>query len=148
MFKIIPFEPCHLDAFEINHATKFETEHLKKMSHYWKQGGPCFTGVYKGKIIGCAGLMELWPGVAQAWAAFEKGFPMFSVHKIVKKALATLMKDCRYHRVQSNTQGNFDIGKKWLIGNGKSKGLGFDVETILREYGPDKSDFIQYVRLG
>jgi len=148
MIEIIPFEPCHLDAFEINCTSQAAIDNLKKISGYLKQSGPCFTGVYKGKIIGCAGLSELWPGVAQAWAAVEKGFPMFKVHKVVKQALTTLIESCKYHRVQANTPDDFEMGKKWLSGNGKSKGLGFDVEVTLRKFGPDKSDFIQYVRLG
>ena len=140
--KIIPFDPKHLEEMEINGQSSDVIKIFKSKAANFKYYGPCYTGIYKGKIVACAGFIEMWPGVATAWAVLVQSIPRFAVHRAVKKGLATLIESCNYYRVQASVPVDHKAGIRWL------EGLGFKQEAVMVKYGPNQEDFVQYVRLG
>ncbi len=139
--QIIPFDPNHLNDMDINWLSPMISTMFITQANLMAYVGPCFSGLHEGRIVGCAGLIQLWPGVAQAWVVLDKKYPKLAVYRAIKRALETLIKVCNYHRVQANTPIEFEAGHVML------KGLGFRPEAPMKEYGPDKSDVMQYVRL-
>jgi hypothetical protein len=103
--------------------------------------GPCFTGIEGERIVGAAGLILLWPGVAQAWAVFSRSFPGLSAHRAIVKGFAGLIDSCRLHRIQAQVLASFEAGHEWV------KRLGFEYEGPKKKYGPDRQDYVEYVRL-
>lgn len=139
--KIIPFDPKHLDGIEVNGQSADVIKIFKSKANELKYCGPCFSGVYKGEIVVCAGFVEMWPGVATAWAVMVQSIPRFAVHRAVKKGLATIMESCKYFRVQASVPVAHKAGNRWL------EGLGFKKEAVMSKYGPNQEDFVQYARI-
>ena len=139
--KIIPFDPKHLEEMEINWGNKCMAPIVIAASKLYAAAGPAFSGEDKGRIVGCAGLAELWPGVAHAWAIIDKNYPKLSVYRAIKSGMFVLAQVCKCHRIQTSTPAGFEAGHRML------RGLGFLPEGIMRSYGMDQSDYVQYAKV-
>lgn len=72
MTELIKFKKEHLDKFFTQPSNAYlkdwvaagHAENLEKLDS--------FSAVYKGEIILCGGLVEQWPGRAQAWTVFDE----------------------------------------------------------------------------
>jgi len=136
--EIIPFKKEH--AIEIK-VRKHEDD-LKRNQLYetWAEmnelQGPAFTGLYEGKIVGCAGIRVLWPGVGEAWAIFSPEIVNLKqeAYHYVLKFLSQIVDDWKLHRVQAQARTDFPLASKYL------EGLGFVFEGLMRKYYDDGSD--------
>ena len=93
-------------------------------------------------LLGCAGIMRLWPGLGYAWALLTpagRQRPLV-VTRLVRQGLAEAMQREKYHRVQADAIKKHKEACRWL------EVLGFTKEGIMRRYGADGEDFVRYVR--
>lgn len=131
--KIVPFEPSHLpavmpqcaqSAFR-NHADGLDVEALD-------HPGAAFTGFHEGIVLGCAGVMPMWPGVGQGWAVLSEQMlaQPVSLTRAVQRELDRISVEFGLRRVQATVLDGHDAGARWLAF------LGFELEGLLVNYGP------------
>lgn len=101
--------------------------------------GPGYALVAEEEVWGCAGVWELEPHRATAWALIHEdiGARFFRFHNSVVKFL----NECKYQRVELATQDGFGAAERW------AKMLGFKWEGCMAKYFPDGSMGNLYARI-
>lgn len=104
-----------------------------------KQAGPCYTAMVGLDVIGCAGVIEFWPGRSQAWALLSDTFPVYlrDVHRAVK----LFMKSYEVARLECVVDPRNDKALRW------AEHLGFSFESVMKRYTPNGDTQIMMVRL-
>lgn len=94
------------------------------------------------KIIGCAGVLPVRPGLAQAWAIFGD-IPRRCWPAVVGRIRVALERAhlAGARRIEAQVRRGFGPGCRL------ARLVGFEVEGILRAWGPDGSDFFMYSKL-
>lgn len=137
-----PFRPEDLVAFRSAAVFGAETEAaLIKRAAASLAAGPAWTLRRDGRVLGCGGVVLLWPGVGEAWSlsAAADGAALVMT-RAVAAGLAAAEADHGLHRVQASVRRDNGRGRRWLAV------LGFEEEGIMRAYGPDGADFVRVAR--
>ena len=103
--EFVPYQPWHYEYLTI---PTLQGQHMGKelvqmYAAAYAIRGDSFTVKEKGQIIACGGVVSLWPGVGEAWTILSdtiKASPFF-LHRKTFKVLLGLIRDRKYHRVQS-----------------------------------------------
>lgn len=103
---IIPFRPAH--AIELEHGPlKIETERPAQdlTQHYQlaADNGLSFSAIVNGWVIASAGLMPLWPGVAEAWLLASNRIDQhaIAIGRAVRTRFRQMIDAEQLHRVQA-----------------------------------------------
>lgn len=100
------------------------------------------TFLHAGRILFCAGHIELWPGVAQVWmfpSVYVPEQPM-DFCKTLKYYIDQIIHDHDYHRVET-TSPEDDFHTRWM------EWLGFEKEGVMRQYSNTRTDYGMYARV-
>ena len=100
--------------------------------------GPCWSAVHDGQVLGCAGLVLHWRGLAGTWCMIGADFPTRGwpwLHKQVRRRLAQAARDLGVRRIEAEALTGWDPGARWL------HLLGFRPEGIMPAYGHDGADY-------
>lgn len=102
--------------------------------------GPAYTGVLNDRVLVCAGVSILWPGVGEAWLLTHPdiGEHKFWFYRRLRKMFNLIVKVHQLHRVQSDVDCTFKESCDMM------RHLGFEVESIMTSYGPNREDFVRY----
>lgn len=104
--------------------------------------GPAFTGIIDNRIIGCAGLVELTPYRAVAWALLDKTSRPIQFLKI-HNAVRAFLDEQTYKRIDAQVALSNEAGHRW------ARALGFKVEMFARAWaGAVGETLTEYVRWG
>jgi len=103
--------------------------------------GPAFAGFRDGVLVGVAGVALLSPGVGEGWAILTPAGRIPMVHRVVVRMLHEIIITHRIHRFQARVLRDFYAGRVW------AHRLGMRREATTRWVGPNREDFVQYVRL-
>lgn len=142
--KIVPFQTEHLDELT-NFGNQEEIIRpfvgLLQEAHYEKLG-PAFSASVDGRIIGCAGLVEMTQYRAYTWAIMAK--QDFAQRFIgIHRAVLRFLDEQTYKRMDAQVAINDADGHRWM------KLLGFQREVFCRAWAmPDGSAVSEYVRWG
>lgn len=95
-----------------------------------------------GRIVAVAGYVPLWTGVIDVFVIPAQTPPLqvLAYIRVVKTWLSNLKRDLRLHRIQTVSKADASTDK-WM------RVLGFDLESTLYSYGPDKLDYRMWTRL-
>lgn len=146
MIKLIPFKAEHIEQMNLRDYEKDSMANYGDAFKNFKQmekPGLSFTLIHKEKIIGCAGVAMIWKGVGEGWMMVSPliyKYPI-TVYKLTKKHLEEIIIKHNMHRIQIICHEFFSAAHRW------AKHLGFERESLLKQYGVDKSNFIRYVRI-
>lgn len=139
-FRVEPFRAAHLDAFALQPVQAglrpfLEEGHMLELA----ERSFAFTGFQDGAPVGCAGLVEMWPGRDAAWSLLSDCGPraFLNVHRTVQRFL-----DARATR---RTEMSVDVGH--TEGQRWAELLGFQKEGYMRSYTPDGRDAFLYARV-
>lgn len=106
--------------------------------------GMAWTAIDGDKILGCAGFAPQWEGRVIAWAVFGRGIPKIAWARILRK-IRKEMHDCLAahgrHRLEITVPYGFGAGCRL------AHLLGFKVEGLMKEYGPDGGDHFLYAQV-
>jgi hypothetical protein len=136
--QVIPFESWHIQQIIPQDAQRVPSEHEAALleSSY----GLAWTG-FSDRPIACAGVVELWPGRAYAWALLDKsaGKHFIAITRAIRDKLNALP----YRRIEMAVDEHFEQGHRW------AKMLGFNRETTtpMRAYNPDGGNCHLYARI-
>lgn len=137
---VVPFKAWHFGAITraspVSDGSKVGW--LSPTQLEYMERGNSRTGFVDGEAIGCAGLVEQWPGRYVAWTylRLDAGKHMRWVTREVCKGL-----NSQIGRLEMTVRADFPQGQRW------AEMLGFHVEApLLKEYGPEGEDHVGYVR--
>ena len=134
MVRIEPFRPEHLLALRLQ-ATQATAQALMTLSH-GQQIAAC-TGLAQSAMLGdepiaSAGVIELWPGRAYAWAYI--GEQAARHWKTVHRAVNAALDASRWRRVEMAVDVRDPGAKRWAAH------LGFKFEGVARKWTTDGRD--------
>jgi RimJ/RimL family protein N-acetyltransferase len=131
--RVIRFTPEALQAY--GHVD------LERIWRAYETSGPAWTMWVGDEVVGCAGLIVMWPGVAQAWLLPSVRLAQYprSVVTALVDNLKQAITDLHLRRVECNVDKNFKLGRRLV------EWLGFDEEVVKQRAGPNDEDLVQYV---
>jgi hypothetical protein len=130
---IIPFKPAHLSRVAPQRAQEGVAGAIDRATaDSLALSELAFSAAEAGRIVGCAGIVPLWPGVGQAWAVLSDAALSHPVilTRAVQRELAHIETKLALRRVQATVAEDHVEGRRWLAW------LGFEVEGLMRNYGP------------
>ena len=143
---IVPFENKHaeqiLDQGLNSDLLELKPEH-RKYAYFLKEVGMSFTGLVNNKPIAAGGVFHLWDGVAEGWVLATKDiykYPVFCA-KHIKQRTEIILQANKIKRLQTSVKANCDMALRF------AKWLGLKEEGLMKNYGPDGSDFIRFARI-
>lgn len=95
----------------------------------------CVMKDREGRVLGCGGVVQIFDGTAEAWAAFSEellAHHKLSLTKIAKQMLAGWQERGHFRRITAMTPQS-DTHCAWL------QVLGFQVEGVMPNFGPGAS---------
>jgi hypothetical protein len=144
MIEVVPFEMKHFDQIELRELDKVTTQgFLETLQKNVEHAGPAYTGLVDGEVVAIAGVVLLWPGVAEGWVF---GSPKIAKYKKsfcrhVRNKLAEIEKEHKLWRVQATIVSGWSGLMRFV------EFLGFQFEGRLSQYGLNKEDYLMYARL-
>lgn len=142
-FRIVAFKPEHLADLRLQDAQREFQSRLGDADYgaALAQVGNAFTGMVDGRVVGCAGAYEIWPGRAVVWALLsDECGPHF---KAIHRAVQGFFLATSWRRVEAVVRAGFPAGHRWI------RLLGFRCETPdgMPGYSPDGETYYLYSRL-
>jgi hypothetical protein len=141
VIEVVKFRPAHLDELRLQPSQEYLSAFVGRPGYGQElvEAGPCYTVRRDGKIICCAGVVNLWTGRASAWAllSWDAGKSMRPLHREVLKFLDR----CEIRRVEAYVYPAFEPGHRW------ARMLGFEFEGLMRAFGQDGNDMAMYARI-
>lgn len=135
------FKREHLDALTLQPMQQYMRPFLMRddyLSFYESQES--YTAIIDGRVVGCGGFMEMWPGRVQIWSLLARDIGprgMLQVHNAVKRGIAMRTE----HRIEAMCDPAFENAQRWL------HALGFEREGLMRKYTEDGHDTYLYARI-
>lgn len=141
--EIVPFEIEHFDRMELPDGSWQRREDRAIFACYPKVG-PAFTLMSGGVPICSGGIATLWDGVGEAWMLISKHVQRHpvSVYRSVLNGMNDIIEKQGLHRIQAVVKEDDRTSVRWI------ERLRFVREGILRQFGPDKADYVIYGRIG
>lgn len=138
---IVPFKAEHMKQIVEQDATACLSAHLTFAHILAMEQSPwSFTGVADGKVVGCAGVVEHWPGRGEAWAALDQGCGRHMT--AITRAVRRFFDACPMPRVEIIVGASFDAGHRW------AKMLGFERQSCeMAGYLPTGEAAVMYARV-
>lgn len=135
---LISFRAEHLLCLRNRDNDMQEPDTLRRMK---ETGGPAFTAVLDGQVLGCAGLVIPWPGMGLAWMAVGHDLAHHGLWltRTVKRGLRDLIHAYALYRVETLTLTDQPQYQRWLEICGFSRENG-----RARHYTPDRQDMFRY----
>ncbi len=106
-----------------------------------EQGGPAYTAMIDGKVLGCAGVVIPWPGMGIAWVTFDKSIERYGLWatRTIRRMFNDIIKGLHLYRVEAVVLTDNIRNQRWI------EMLGFTKENgTARAYTPDGRDVLRY----
>lgn len=138
---LIPFQPEHLDRIHEQEATAHLRPLITPVMLRALAAMPhSYTATVEGRIVACGGIIEYWPGRAEAWAVLDatsrKDF--LAIHNAARRVLNL----DHFRRIEAVVDVGFEAGHRWL------RALDFRMEAPrMLQYGVDGNDYSLYARV-
>lgn len=142
MIEFVPYEPFHFKLIEVPPAIVEWHEDAKRQGYAEAvkcPGSLAWTGIENERLVGCAGLVKKWEGNYSCWAVFAhqktKAWPAI-VRKVHRE-----MEALKARRIEMTVVQGFDQGCRLAFM------LGFEVEGLLNNYGPDGKNHFMFAKV-
>jgi hypothetical protein len=132
---VVPLEAGHLQQIRPQAAQVSEVDAQRDFLPV----GQAWAAVVDGRALACAGLVEIWPGRAYAWALLDRdaGRHMLALTRAIRSRLAA----ATWRRVEMAVDAEFAPGARF------AEMLGFERECRAAAYFPNGHDAYVYVRV-
>jgi len=137
----VPYDPKHGDEMIFSEGSISVSERLKAIAD--DRANYAFTILRDGKPVCALVAVQVWPTVFEVSAAVSEDARKFfaTIHRSTVEVLSRVAEGTKAHRMQMTVKADFKKGCRW------AEALGFEVETVLKHYGPEAEDFLLYRRL-
>lgn len=141
MIELIPFQTEHWQNLDEQEATAYCRDLVTPDQVRNLETQPYSYSIQKnGRVLACAGVIEYWPGRAEAWAMMgnssRKDF--LAIHNAAKRFFEV----CPIRRIEAIVELGFEEGHRW------AKALGFELEApCMSKYSVDGRDYAMYARV-
>lgn len=136
---IVPFIAEHLDKFETDQPDIKGHDPESMRSHILSQAqaGIAISVIQNGKTLGIFGSSKIWNGLEEAWFLVNEVVRRYgiSMTKVAKTFISEKFAEDSLNRMQITVRCDDVRAYKW------AKCLGFNVDGVMRQFGPDGSDF-------
>lgn len=119
-------------------------DHQQLLIHMIQQGSAQLAENEDGQIVGMAGLVMMWRGVAQAWLMMDQQQSLamrMCVAKQLSRQLELWRQQYRLHRLQAYVHHDYPLGQRLV------QWLGFRHESRLVAFDAMQNDWDLYVML-
>jgi len=145
MIEIVPFKPEHMTSIEkadIDAEILAFLGSLDKRAEQYAAEGPATTMLMDGVVLAVGGVIQFWPGVGEAWmmVAPEGRKKGLSLYKYMDQFLQKCFREYSFHRIQASVLVGHQEAHKCIMR------LGFIPEGMMIHYGPNKENYVRYVR--
>ena len=147
---VVPYEEWHWSMLELEGPEKKMIENYGKnwqnLVSYLKHGGATYSWYSKDpkpRILGICGVAPQWTGVGEAYMFLSPEFKNNKIRciKDIRFYLKQIADNFKLHRIHCHVIKDF--AKAVLF----AKYLGFTVEAELKQFGPNKEDYLKLVKL-
>lgn len=144
---IVPFKWYHLSAMDLREQEK---QYLRSFDNYMdlarqqEKRGPCFTAVVENEGIACCyGFAQYWTGVYEAWLITSNLVERYPIQTIrtARREIDNFEIASQAHRLQMVVNTSFPLSIRF------AEALFFYSEGVLKQYGPDGSDWLMLSRI-
>ena len=107
------------------------------------QPGNAYTMFVNGKPAFACGIVVLWDGVAECWVMASQNIydmKFLAARTILNKTVEVCKKN-KIKRLQTSVKAEFKEGIRFATW------IGFEIEGLKKQYGPDGSDYYQLARI-
>ena len=133
--KVAPFILADADAILAGQKVRQWTKHGPEL-----EKAESFTLKIDEKPCLATGIIELWPGVGEAWmlsSILMQQHPLVAA-RAVKRNLSNYIKEKGYWRVQANVRVGWPQAEKFAAFVGMKR------EGLMPKFGPEKEDHYRY----
>jgi hypothetical protein len=130
------------DGIKEKNVQLYGKQNLEELAQQTEDDNMSMTGIVHGKIAGCGGIRELWPGVGEVWMMLSpevNNYPL-RTGQIIINGMRALIEDNDFVRLQGWARIDFDKAHTVF------RHLGFKAEGIAEKYTPDGCNCILYAR--
>jgi len=145
-YAVRPFRAADVEAMELLEEIRAllkEAGILETAGETFARSGPAFTALADGVLLGSAGLILHWKGVAEVWllpTPYIADHPLF-VFRSFRRCLWEMIRLHRLRRVQALVSADVPINHRWV------ERLGFTLEGAMPRYGPFGETHLRYALL-
>lgn len=103
-----------------------------------------WTAEHDGEPVAIGFLWRRWNGRAESAMLISSGVVgpmMLPIHRHVSDILREAFESGGIHRIEAVVRAGFGPGMRW------AGMLGFELEGVMRKYGPDGSDYLLYAKI-
>jgi RimJ/RimL family protein N-acetyltransferase len=146
MIRVEKFKPEHMVNIEKKDPDSSLLElmgDIDTRAETYANSGPALTLFDDDTLLAVGGVIMFWQGVGEVWMMVspegrKKGLALF---KCMSDFLNTCFNEYGFHRIQTSVLVSFQEAHKCIMR------LGFIPEGMMAHYGPNKENYIRYVRL-
>lgn len=146
MLRVVPYEPWHLKAIDVEHETKVALLIRYTLADLLKEHA-VYTAINDTEVLIIAGIIKLWPGVGEATVYISKKYfdgtlslkDRIKAAKVIRRYFHLILSNMTFHRVQATVDTSFKRALRFI------EYMGFDQEGLAKKFGPDKEDYMRYV---
>ena len=136
---IVPFLAEHLNGFKSVQPDMQGHDEQEMRDHILNQAkcGTAISVLKFGKTIGIFGSSKIWTGLEEAWFLLDEATRQYglAMTKVAKKFISLKFQEDSLNRLQITVRFSDNRAYKW------AKCLGFQTDGVMRQFGPDGSDY-------
>ena len=145
-YEIVPYLPEHgeyMIEFGLNDKLMDGDAEYEENRIDFATPGLSYTLLYNSKPVVSGGVCPLWSGVAEGWVISSKRIyeNRIKASRLIRKRTDLLCAANKIWRLQTSVKANFKMGIRF------AEFLGFEIEGLMRGYGPDKSDYYRMAKV-
>lgn len=144
MFEFVRFKPGDIGKLRSRVSDDYAVDLLSEpqMGKEIVESKYSYSAKYNGDVIAIGAFQELWPGRAVGWSVFVDDITHSEFVYVHKQVLSLLEGfESEYGRIEMTVVDGFEAGNRWAAL------LGFELEAVMLNYGPDGSTHRMYVRI-
>ena len=141
----LPFVIDHYDLMDVRQPELLAVAkgyELRDMIHGQSEMGMAMTTFYQGKPIAITGVVYFWTGVGELWSLFDESIRLkpATMLRTGKSYCDIAIRYLHLHRLQITVRTDDNRAINY------ARHLGFNTEATLKEYGPDRVDYLLMTR--
>ena len=145
-YEIVPYQPEHgefMIEFGLNDKLMDGDAEYEENRIDFATPGLSFTLLADNRIVLSGGIHPIWDGVAEGWVISSKRIyeNRIKASRLIRKRTDLLCAANKIWRLQTSVKANFKMGIRF------AEFLGFEIEGLMRGYGPDKSDYYRMAKV-